>query len=68
MLKDPKNNDHLAGKTVRIDSAEQISYWCELLQCDRNALVETVHKIGSSAKMVDDFLILNRRKKTPDGK
>jgi Protein of unknown function (DUF3606) len=67
-MKDLKNNDHLAGQIVRLDDTKQIEYWCEVFQCDKQDLLFTVHKVGTSARMVDDFLILNRRKKTVDGK
>lgn len=62
------DNDHLNGKTIKIDNAKEIDYWCKLLQCEKEDLMNTIQRIGNSAKMVDDFLVLNRRKKTSNGK
>ncbi|HET6991511.1 MAG TPA: DUF3606 domain-containing protein, partial [Bacteroidia bacterium] len=58
------NNDDLKGKFIDINDASEIKYWCDLLGCERDALINTVFKVGSSARKVDDFLFLNRMKKT----
>lgn len=57
------DNKHLIGKTVSIHSDQELNYWCEMLECSQEDLIQSVIRIGNSAKMVDDFLILNRRKK-----
>jgi hypothetical protein len=62
------NNDYLNGKVINIADPREINYWCELLECDKEDLVGAMQRIGNSAKMVDDFLVLNRRKKTTNGK
>jgi hypothetical protein len=63
-----ENNDHLSGKVINIGDAGEIKYWCKVLQCEKEDLVSAMQRIGNSAKMVDDFLVLNRRKKTSNGK
>ncbi|MEO5641908.1 MAG: DUF3606 domain-containing protein [Bacteroidia bacterium] len=68
MKADLNNNDHLHGKVIHIGDQGEINYWCEVLECEREDLVGAMQRIGNSAKMVDDFLVLNRRKKTANGK
>jgi hypothetical protein len=63
-----KNNDHLSGKVINMGDASELKYWCQVLQCEKEDLVSAMQRIGNSAKMVDDFLVLNRRKKTDNGK
>jgi hypothetical protein len=48
--------------------AGELNYWCKVLECEKEDLVSAMQRIGNSAKMVDDFLVLNRRKKTSNGK
>lgn len=62
------DNNYLIGKTVSIHSDQDLNYWCELLQCNQDDLIQSVIRIGNSAKMVDDYLILNRRKKQGYGR
>ncbi|MDQ3109385.1 MAG: DUF3606 domain-containing protein [Bacteroidota bacterium] len=62
------NNEHLTGKVINIGDAGEINYWCKVLQCEKEDLLGATQRIGNSAKMVDDFLVLNRRKKTINGK
>lgn len=62
------SNDHLNGKVIQLDTPDEINYWCEVLECEKEDLVGAMQRIGNSAKMVDDFLVLNRRKKTTNGK
>ena len=68
MKEKPENMESLAGRRINIQHPHEIDGWCSLLQCDKEDLINAVLKIGNSAKMVDDFLILNRRKKTSNGK
>lgn len=58
------SNEHLRDKHININESHELAYWSNVLQCDRNDIINAVMKIGTSAKMVDDFLILNRRKNT----
>ncbi len=62
------SNDHLHGKVINISTSSEINYWCEVLECEKDDLVGAIQRIGNSAKRVDDFLVLNRRKKTTNGK
>jgi hypothetical protein len=62
------DNDHLTGKYIQAGNADEVAYWCNVLMCEKEDLIKSVMSIGNSAKMVDDFLILNRRKKTLNGK
>ncbi|HTF02877.1 MAG TPA: DUF3606 domain-containing protein [Bacteroidia bacterium] len=62
-----RSNEHLRGKTINIHEPRDVEYWASVLKCAKQDLIHAVLKIGHSAKMVDDFLILNRRKKTPNG-
>lgn len=68
MKADSDNNDHLHGKVINFGDPSEINYWCEMLECEKEDLVGAMQRIGNSAKMVDDFLVLNRRKKTTNGK
>lgn len=63
-----EDNDHLIGKTISLNSDQEMNYWCEQLECTQEDLIQSVIRIGNSAKMVDDFLILNRRKKYDYGR
>jgi hypothetical protein len=55
-------NEHLRDKQINISEKREVIYWADTLQCQENDLINAVLKIGPSAKMVDDFLILNRQK------
>lgn len=62
-----ESNDHLRGQYINIKEERELMYWSYMLECERSDLVQAVFKIGTSAKMVDDYLILNRRKLSPNG-
>ncbi len=62
------SNNHLNGKVINIGTPHEINYWCEVLECEEEELVGAIQRIGNSAKVVDAFLVLNRRKKTTNGK
>jgi hypothetical protein len=62
MLNVMESNDHLRGLHININEGRELVYWSYVLQCEQNDLINAVLKIGTSAKMVDDFLILNRLK------
>ena len=68
MKAEGSNNEHLSGKIINIDNAREVNHWCKLLQCEKEDLFIATQRIGNSAKMVDDYLVLNRRKKTTNGK
>lgn len=57
-----ESNDHLRDKQINISEKREVLYWADTLRCQQNDLINAVLKIGTSAKMVDDFLILNRQK------
>jgi len=63
----PRCNDHLRGKEINIRMPREIQSWSSILRCAQDDLIRAVQKVGASAKMVDDFLILNRQKNTPNG-
>jgi hypothetical protein len=51
--------DHLKGKTVNIQKSTQIRYWCRLLGCRENDLIQAVMRVGDSAISVEAFLSMN---------
>ena len=57
-----ESNEHLRDQHININESRELAYWSYVLQCEQQDLVNAVMKIGTSAKMVDDFLYLNRRK------
>jgi hypothetical protein len=63
----PTTTDTLRSQRIDIDHAQQVDYWCTTLNCGRSDLIDAVRKIGRSAKMVDDFLFLNRKKLSLSG-
>jgi hypothetical protein len=56
------NSGKRKGK-INILNEKDISHWCKTLKCEREDLFHAVKAIGDSAKMVSDFLLLNRKKK-----
>lgn len=62
-----ESNDHLRGQYINIKEERDVLYWTYMLECEREDLVRAVIKIGTHAKMVDDFLIMNRRKISSNG-
>lgn len=55
------SNDLLDGK-IELNNLQEIKKWCEQLNCCEEDLIDAVLKVGSSAKMVNVFLELNRKK------
>ena len=49
---------------INLQNKEAIKEWSVKLNCDEKDLIHAIMVIGNSAQMVDDFLILNRKKKT----
>ncbi len=64
---DRSDNHHLNGRRISVGDMHEVNYWCDVLQCEKEDLMSALQRIGNSAKMVDDFLVLNRRKKTSNG-
>lgn len=60
-------NDHLREQHINIQESREVMYWTYMLECEKEDLIQAVIKIGTNAKMVDDFLILNRRKLSANG-
>lgn len=61
------NNEHLRGERINIREEQDVLQWSRKLNCEPNDVIHAVAKIGTCAKMVDDFLFLNRRKKSLHG-
>jgi hypothetical protein len=58
-----ENNDYLRDKTINLNNSAEVEEWCALLNCEKEHLITAIIKIGPSAKLVDDYLFLNRMKK-----
>ncbi|MBL7919314.1 MAG: DUF3606 domain-containing protein [Bacteroidia bacterium] len=48
---------------IDLHSKEAIKEWSVKLNCEEKDLIHAIMVIGNSTQMVDDFLILNRKKK-----
>lgn len=57
-----ESNEHLRDQHININENREVVYWSYVLQCEQTDLINAVLKIGTSAKMVDDYLFLNRQK------
>jgi hypothetical protein len=62
-----ESNEHLRGQYINIKEERELLYWSYMLECEQRDIVQAVIKIGTSAKMVDDYLIMNRRKISSNG-
>lgn len=62
-----ESNDHLRGQNININQTRELMYWSYMLECEKEDLVQAVIRIGTCAKMVDDYLIMNRRKLSANG-
>jgi hypothetical protein len=62
-----ENNEHLRGQNINIKEERELMYWSYKLECEKADIVQAVMKIGTCAKMVDDFLTMNRKKISSDG-
>ncbi|MBL7909970.1 MAG: DUF3606 domain-containing protein [Bacteroidia bacterium] len=49
---------------INLHNKEAIKDWSVILNCEEADLIHAIMVIGNSVQMVDDFLILNRKKKT----
>lgn len=48
---------------INIANKESLTKWCTELKCSKKDLIDAVLTIGNKAKKVNDFLILNRKKR-----
>ncbi len=49
---------------INLHNKEAIKDWSVILNCEEADLIHAIMVIGNSVQMVDDFLIVNRKKKT----
>jgi hypothetical protein len=49
---------------IDIANKDSLTKWCTELKCSKKDLIDAVLTIGNKAKKVNDFLILNRKKKS----
>jgi hypothetical protein len=62
-----ESNDHLRGQYINIKEERELLYWSYMLECEKEDVVQAVIKIGTCAKMVDDYLTMNRKKISSNG-
>ena len=48
---------------INLQNKDSIKEWSRILSCEEKDLIHAIMVIGNSIQMVDDFLILNRKKK-----
>lgn len=48
---------------IDLTDKENLANWCTELNCEEEDLIHAVLRIGNRVKSVNDFLILNRKKK-----
>lgn len=48
---------------IDLTNKDNLAKWCTELKCEEKDLVHAVLSIGNNVKVVNDFLILNRKKK-----
>lgn len=48
---------------IDLTDKENLANWCIELNCEEDDLIHAVLRIGNRVKSVNDFLILNRKKK-----
>lgn len=58
-----ESNEHLRDQYINISETREVVYWAYVLECEQEDLIYAVQRIGTCAKLVDDFLYLNRKKK-----
>lgn len=47
---------------IIISNETPIEYWCKLLNCEKQDLLQAISVIGNSLTVVDSYLFLNRKK------
>lgn len=55
-------SEKLTNKQIDISKDDEITYWCNLLSCTKEDLIQSVLTIGNSATIVNTYLQLNRKK------
>lgn len=50
---------------IEIDNKQAIFQWCAKLNCTGRDLMDAMFVIDHSEKAIDDYLILNIKKRTP---
>lgn len=48
---------------IELTNKKNLAKWCTELNCEEKDLIHAVLRIGNNVKSVNDFLILNRKKK-----
>jgi hypothetical protein len=46
---------------IRIDDEWEVIYWCLVLKCTKENLIETVRRYGNSASVIRDMLAVEHR-------
>ena len=59
-----KNTIDMKETKIDLHNKEAIKEWSIKLNCEEKDLIHAIMVIGNSTQMVDDFLILNRKKKS----
>ena len=57
------NNLNMKESKIDLHNKEAVKEWSIKLNCEEKDLIHAIMVIGNSTQMVDDFLILNRKKK-----
>jgi hypothetical protein len=53
----------LIPEKILPDDKLSLEVWCDILNCEKQDLLQAMSVMGNSVQAVDDYLILNRRKK-----
>lgn len=54
----------LKWEKIIIDEKIPLQDWCSLFNCESEDLLKAIHVMGNSVQTVNDYLILNRQKKS----
>ena len=55
-------NTEDSGKHINITDREERRMWAMKIGCEEKDLIDAVMVVGSSVRVVDDYLFLNRKK------
>jgi hypothetical protein len=55
-------NEIFNSNIIDIGKSAERAKWCKILNCLEKDLIDAVVMIGPAANIVDDFLVLNRKK------
>lgn len=53
----------LKPEKILLNDELSIEAWSDILNCEKQDLLQAMSVMGNSVRAVDDYLILNRRKK-----